>query len=46
LKVTIQAQSREPVWIDEKVGEFEATPATYRAKIQQLKELLRRAKLE
>jgi hypothetical protein len=46
VKATIQVQCREGVWVDEKVGDFEYTPETYRMKVEKLRELLGRTKLE
>lgn len=46
MKAVIHVRSLEPVWIDEKVGEFEYTSENYRDKIAKLKELLGSAKLE
>ena len=45
MKATIQVE-RSDVSVKEKVGDFEYTPETYREKVEKLKELLGRAKLE
>jgi len=37
---------RSDLWVSEKVGDFEYTPETYREKVEKLKELLQRVKLE
>ena len=45
LKASIMVK-RSDIWVNEKVGEFEYTPETYRLKVEKLRELLGRAKLE